>query len=249
MPDLKISQFADGSTVQVTDEIATNRAGVNTKVFVGSAAAFDVGGSPGDVVSFEDDGGGLPQYPQGDGSQITNITLPEINAEDVIYMPDSGSEIISSNVQDAITELDLISQEKLDNITGLISSGTNISLSGAGTDIDPYVINSSNNELVITANTGSAYDMDFDNAQNFVLSMTDNCDLDIINPPSEGGSVFVRLIQDSTPRTATFNMAGLAWANGISPTVPAGNDDFIDLVFQTVDGGTNWTGYIAGTFE
>ncbi len=43
MTDRKISQFADGGAVQVTDEIATNRAGVNTKVFVGSAAAYDAG--------------------------------------------------------------------------------------------------------------------------------------------------------------------------------------------------------------
>ncbi len=41
MPDLKISQFTNGGPVQTTDEIATNRAGVNKKVFVGSAAAHD----------------------------------------------------------------------------------------------------------------------------------------------------------------------------------------------------------------
>lgn len=42
MADLKISQFANGGVVQVTDEIATNRGGVNTKVFVGSMATEDV---------------------------------------------------------------------------------------------------------------------------------------------------------------------------------------------------------------
>lgn len=34
MADLKISQFVDGGAIQSTDEIATNRAGINTKVFV-----------------------------------------------------------------------------------------------------------------------------------------------------------------------------------------------------------------------
>lgn len=41
MADLKISQFADGNAIQETDEVATNRAGVNTKVKVGSMAAED----------------------------------------------------------------------------------------------------------------------------------------------------------------------------------------------------------------
>lgn len=49
MADLKISQFSNGSAIQATDEIATNRAGVNTKVFVGSAAAYDVGSGPSDI--------------------------------------------------------------------------------------------------------------------------------------------------------------------------------------------------------
>lgn len=41
MTDLKISQFTNGGAVQATDEIATNRSGVNTKVFVGTMAAED----------------------------------------------------------------------------------------------------------------------------------------------------------------------------------------------------------------
>lgn len=41
MADRKISEFVDGGPVQETDEIATNRSGVNTKVFVGSMAAED----------------------------------------------------------------------------------------------------------------------------------------------------------------------------------------------------------------
>lgn len=49
MADQKISQFANGGTVQPADEIATNRAGVNTKVFVGTAAGADIGIGPNDV--------------------------------------------------------------------------------------------------------------------------------------------------------------------------------------------------------
>lgn len=49
MVDLKISQFVDGGAVLTTDEIATNRGGVNTKVFVGSAASRDVGTGDDDI--------------------------------------------------------------------------------------------------------------------------------------------------------------------------------------------------------
>lgn len=49
MADLKISQFADGGTVQTTDQIATNRGGTNTRVVVGSAAALDTGTGDGDI--------------------------------------------------------------------------------------------------------------------------------------------------------------------------------------------------------
>lgn len=100
MADLKISQFVDGGAVQSTDEIATNRAGINTKVFVGSAAALDAGSGVGDVIAWQDDGGGNPIYPAGDGSQITDI-----DAASVSYTPSIGSFITSSNVQGAIDEL------------------------------------------------------------------------------------------------------------------------------------------------
>lgn len=49
MADLKISQFADGGSVQGTDEIASVRLGVNTKVKVGSVASLEVGIGSGQV--------------------------------------------------------------------------------------------------------------------------------------------------------------------------------------------------------
>lgn len=75
MADLKISQFADGGAISPTDEIATNRAGVNTKVFAGTAAALDAGAGIGDVVQLEDVGG-LPSLPAVDGSQLTGLPAP-----------------------------------------------------------------------------------------------------------------------------------------------------------------------------
>lgn len=103
MTDLKISQFVDGGAIQDTDQIATNRAGVNTRVLAGTAAAADLGtgsgqvptnddlgtmayedtgdfvpttqlgNAPGQIPVFEADSGGNPLYPAADGSNITNI--------------------------------------------------------------------------------------------------------------------------------------------------------------------------------
>lgn len=99
MADLKISQFVDGGAIQSTDEIATNRAGINTKVFVGSAAALDAGSGVGDVIAWQDDGSGNPVYPSGNGENITDI-----QASNVIY-DNSDSGLSSFNVQDAIDEV------------------------------------------------------------------------------------------------------------------------------------------------
>lgn len=72
MADRKISEFADGGAVQPTDEIATNRGGTNTKVFVGSAAALDAGTAVGDIVQIVDVGGS-PGLPVLDGSNLTGL--------------------------------------------------------------------------------------------------------------------------------------------------------------------------------
>lgn len=155
MANLKISQFVDGSTIQVTDEIATNRGGVNTKVFVQEGARRNVGLSIGDLIALIDDGSGNPVLPPADGSLLTGITLPTINASDVVYIPTSGSIITSGDVQGAIDELDA---GKLDDITGLITAGANVTLTGSGTAGDPYQI-----AATVTSAT-AAEDVTYDNA-------------------------------------------------------------------------------------
>lgn len=142
MADLKISQFVDGGAVQDTDEIASVRSGINTKVVVGSAAALDVGTAIGDVVQFANDGSGGPAYPAADGSNIFNITLPTITADVVTYDPTGGS-ITATNVQAAIEEIESQLTDKLENITGFITSGSNINITGSGTAGNPYEISAS----------------------------------------------------------------------------------------------------------
>jgi hypothetical protein len=81
MSDKKISQFEDGGSITTTDEIATNRNGVNTKVFVGSAAAKDAGTSVGDLLEIESVGGN-PGLPAIDGSQLLNVGSGAVKVDD-----------------------------------------------------------------------------------------------------------------------------------------------------------------------
>lgn len=177
MPDLKISQFADGGAILVTDEIATNRDGVNTKVFVGSAAALDAGTGINDVVQIVDVGGN-PALPILDGSLLTGISLPSITASDVEYIPGSGSIIISTDVQGALDELDTEVQQKLENVTGLIAAGSNVSLGGSGTSVSPYIINA-------TSSTATAAE-------------------DVTYDPLSGGNISSTNVQDALEEVDAF---------------------------------------------
>lgn len=124
MADLKISQFDDGGSIQETDEIATNRGGVNTKVFVGSAAALDVGSGVGDIVVFDDDGSGNASYPSADGSQITNITNVGTNVIQNDMIRQSNGLSVIGNPTNSTADVDDITAS-LDN-TVLRRSGTSL---------------------------------------------------------------------------------------------------------------------------
>lgn len=131
--DLKISQFADGGPAQSTDEIATNRGGVNTKVYVGSAAAADVGTGPDDVPINSDLGGAAYL---GAGSNVGDL----VQLEDVGGSP--GLPAVDGSQLEGVTT---------ESIAGLIEPGTNVTLGGSGTSIDPYVINSTSSVATTAA--------------------------------------------------------------------------------------------------
>lgn len=116
MADLKISQFEDGGAISETDEIATNRGGINTKVFVGTAAARDVGTGSGDIPSTDDlgtaayldtgtaignvsaivdIGDGTPGLAAVDGSLLTGVTgLPTVK----ITSDDTTADYLGSKI-------------------------------------------------------------------------------------------------------------------------------------------------------
>lgn len=122
--DLKISQFTDGGAVQNTDEIAAVRSGVNTKVRVGSAAAADLGNGPDDISTNSEFGSAAFSNT---GEDVGQIPLLEDVGGIAGLPPVDGSQLTG-----VVTE----------SINGLIEQGTNVSITGSGTESDPYIINS-----------------------------------------------------------------------------------------------------------
>lgn len=150
MADLKISQFVDGGTVQITDQIATNRGGVNTHVFVKEGALYDVGSSPGDLILWNDDGAGNPQYPPGDVSQLDIISSSSNIGDNRVVRGDGGT----NSIQESGVLIDDSSNiTPLTNDTGALGSSSNswsdLFLATGG------VINFNNGNATITHSTGS----------------------------------------------------------------------------------------------
>lgn len=261
MADLKISQFIDGGDIQIGDEIATNRAGVNTKVKVRSGATLDAGLGFGDLLTV-DEVGGVPALPAMDGSQLTgvvgapadadygDITVSgsawTINAKAVTFakMQDvSANIVVGAATAGSLTSIS-IAQNR---ILGRGSAGDIQALSVvAPLGFSASALTFSRNETVTTANTGTSYAINFNNGPNFNLTLTGNCTFTFTNPPANSGSFSVILRQDGTGgRSATWP-ASVDWPGGSAPSLSAGANAVDVLTFFTVDGGTNWNGFLAG---
>ncbi|MFC1734343.1 hypothetical protein ACFL6I_28920 [candidate division KSB1 bacterium] len=105
-------------------------------------------------------------------------------------------------------------------------------------------------ETLVTANSSTAYTIDFTSGNTFKITMTGNCTFTFSNPPASGttGSFTLILIQDGTgSRTATWP-ASVDWAGGTAPTLTTTLTTGTDvLTFLTTDGGTVWYGFAAGS--
>ncbi len=105
-------------------------------------------------------------------------------------------------------------------------------------------------ETLVTANSSTAYTVDLTASNVLKITMTGNCTFTFSNPPASGtaGSFTLILIQDGTgSRTATWP-AAVKWAGGTAPTLTTTATTGTDiLTFITVDGGTTWYGFAAGS--
>ncbi len=100
-------------------------------------------------------------------------------------------------------------------------------------------------KTVTTADSTTAYALNFSLGNVFNITLTANCTFTFTNPPTAGkaGTLFLTLKQDTVgSRTATWPITVL-WAGGIAPTLataPSVGSDF--LQFNTLDGGATWYG-------
>lgn len=112
MADKKISQFDNGGAIQPTDEIATNRGGVNTKVFVGSAAALNTGNDPGDIptnadlaTQFAEIGKVKASSSDNFPSELVNKIIQGSNVSIDLEVDSSGNEYLIINASAGATNL------------------------------------------------------------------------------------------------------------------------------------------------
>lgn len=104
-------------------------------------------------------------------------------------------------------------------------------------------------ETVVTANTGASYAVNLASGNVFDLTLTANCTFTFTNPPASGkaGSVTLILTQDGTGnRTATWP-ASVKWPGGTAPTLSVSSATVDIIQLFTVNGGTTWRGFLAGT--
>lgn len=82
----------------------------------------------------------------------------------------------------------------------------------------------------------------------FTLALNANVtSITFSNLPAAGGSVMVRITQDSTPRTVAWP-ASFKWADGAAGAVSTGSAERDVLAITTFDGGTAWNATLAKAF-
>ncbi len=102
--------------------------------------------------------------------------------------------------------------------------------------------------LEIDTTSTSTKTLNLETANNFEITLTDNCTFTFSNPPASGkaGSFTLILKQDGTGSRTTTWPASVDWAGGTAPTLSTGATDVDILTFMTTDGGTTWYGFFAG---
>ena len=99
---------------------------------------------------------------------------------------------------------------------------------------------------LITANTGSSYTLDYTQANAYRLTLTDNCNFNLIAPPAGiAVGLTVELIQDVTGGRTVSGLESssvLTWPGGVSPS-PSLAANAVDLLFfWTTAAGAPWRG-------
>lgn len=126
----------------------------------------------------------------------------------------------------------------ISNASSIVTADANnvVTFSGGITE-DSVTITSSSAAATLNMREGT----------NFLHDLTENVTYTFSNPAASGNaSAFtLKVIQDSTARAITWP-SSVDWPAATAPTLTA-TDNGVDMfVFQTIDGGTTWYGFVAG---
>ena len=102
-------------------------------------------------------------------------------------------------------------------------------------------------DSVTITSSSAAATLDMRLGTNFLHDLTENVTYTFSNPAASGNaSAFtLKIIQDSTARAITWP-SSVDWPAATAPTLTATNNGVDMFVFQTIDGGTTWYGFVAG---
>ena len=117
------------------------------------------------------------------------------------------------------------------------SDANNVVTFSGGISEDSVTISSSSNAATINLREGTS----------FLHDLTENVTYTFSNPAASGNSsIFtLKIIQGSSARAITWP-SSVDWAAATAPTLTA-TDNGVDIfVFQTIDGGTTYYGFVAG---
>ena len=117
------------------------------------------------------------------------------------------------------------------------ADANNVVTFSGGIAEDSVTISSSSNAATINLREGTS----------FLHDLTENVTYTFSNPPASGNSsIFtLKIIQGSSARVITWP-SSVDWVAATAPTLTA-TDNGVDIfVFQTIDGGTTYYGFVAG---
>jgi len=189
-----------------------------------------------------------------DGSTAGTI----VNSKAVIYS--SGGQVNGTTLAIAGTAVTSTAAELniLDGVTATAAELNYLDIATLGTSAASKAVTSDANNVVtfsggitedsvtITSSSAAAT-LNMRLGTSFLHDLTENVTYTFSNPAASGNSsIFtLKIIQDSTARAITWP-SSVDWPAATAPTLTATNNGVDMFVFQTIDGGTTWYGFVAG---
>jgi len=189
-----------------------------------------------------------------DGSTAGTI----VNSKAVIYS--SGGQVNATTLAIAGTAVTSTAAELniLDGVTATAAELNYLDIATLGTSAASKAVTSDANNVVtfsggitedsvtITSSSAAAT-LNMRLGTSFLHDLTENVTYTFSNPAASGNSsIFtLKIIQDSTARAITWP-SSVDWPAATAPTLTATNNGVDMFVFQTIDGGTTWYGFVAG---